>query len=141
MLPPARIVDAPPPPDPRGPVEVDPPARAGPGRLLDHEVTVQEHRLDPGQHRVVAVQVFPAHLHHAQIGTGEMMDGLAEQVGRRDEIGVEDGDELAAGRPHAVGQRPGLKPLPGRPVQVLDIMTLRGQTLAAGPGDLGRFIG
>jgi hypothetical protein len=66
--------------------------------VLDDEVAVEEDRLRAGQQRRFAVEVVPAHLHHADLRLGEVVDRVVEDVGRRDEIGVEDRDELAGSR-------------------------------------------
>ena len=65
--------------------------------VLENEVSVEQDGFHLGEEGVVAVEVGPAGLDHADAGLGEVVDDLHEPVGRGDEVGVEDGDELAAG--------------------------------------------
>jgi hypothetical protein len=65
--------------------------------VFEHEMAVEQNGLDFGQQRVVAVDVGPARLHHADLGIGEVMDALHQKIGRRNKIGVKDGDEFAFG--------------------------------------------
>ena len=92
VLPAAGIVDGGPTPDAGRAVEVHESAAAVAGGVLDHEVAVEEDRLALGQQAGVAVEVVPADLDHADLVVGEVVDHVVEQVGRRDEVGVEDGD-------------------------------------------------
>ncbi len=55
-------------------------------------------RLRLGEDGVVAVEVPPAHLHHADLRVGEEGHRALEEVRGRDEVGVEDRDELALGQ-------------------------------------------
>ena len=77
--------------------------------MLEHEVAVEQDGLNLGQHAVVAVEVRPAGLHHADLGLGKVVDHLHEPVGRGNEVGVEDGDELAFGHLEAGVERSGLE--------------------------------
>ncbi len=63
--------------------------------MLEHEMAIEQDRLDLGEQRIVAVDVGPAGLHHADLWISEMVNALQEEVGRRNKVGVEDGDELA----------------------------------------------
>ena len=95
VLPAARVDDGGAPPDPGGAVEIEEVPGPVPAAVLEDEVPVEQDRLDPGQQRVILVDVPPARLHHAHLRVGEMVDRPQEKVGRGNEIGVEDGDELA----------------------------------------------
>ena len=95
MLPAAGFVDGAAPPHAGGAVEVEENAAARPTRVFQHEMAVEQNGFDLGQQRVVAVDVRPARLHHADLGIGEVMDALHQKVGRRNKIGVKDGDEFA----------------------------------------------
>ncbi len=88
--------------------------------MLDREVAVEQDRFDLGEHRVVAVHVAPARLHHRELRLGEIGHRAAQEVGRRDEIGVEDGDELARRRFQSFLQRAGLESFAVVAVQVDD---------------------
>ena len=67
--------------------------------MLEDEVAVEEDGFDLGEEAVVAVQVRPAGLHHADGWLGKVMDDLHDPFGRGDEVGVEDGDQLARSLP------------------------------------------
>ena len=97
VLPTAGFVDGLTPPHAGGAVEVEEDAGAGAAAVLEDEVAVEEDGLDLGEEAVVAVEVRPTGLDHADAGFGEVVDDLAQPVGRGDEVGVEDGDELALG--------------------------------------------
>ena len=58
-------------------------------------MAVEENRFNLREHAVVAVEVRPAGLDHADAGFGEVVHDLHEPICRGDEIGVEDGDEVA----------------------------------------------
>ena len=60
-------------------------------------MAVQQNRFDFGEEVVIAVQVAPARLHHADLRIGEKVDGAREEIGRRAEVRVEDRDDLADG--------------------------------------------
>ena len=84
------------PPDAGGAVEVEEAPGAVAGRVLDDEVAVEEDRLDLRQQREIAVQVLPARLHHPDRRIREVGEARAQHVGTRDEVGVEDEQELPA---------------------------------------------
>ncbi len=58
-------------------------------------MSVEHQRGDAGEDRVLAVQVPPTGLDHRDPGVVEVRDDLAEEVGRRDEVRVEEGEQLA----------------------------------------------
>ena len=88
VLPATGLFDAAFAPDAGRAVEIEEATRAVAGGVLDDQVTVEKDRLDLGQQRVVAIQVTPAHLHHTQLGVGEMVDGAFEDVRRGHKVGV-----------------------------------------------------
>ena len=63
-----------------GAVEVEEDAGAGAAAVLEDEVAVEEDGFDLGEEAVVAVEVRPAGLHHADAGLGEVVDDLHEPV-------------------------------------------------------------
>ena len=67
VLPAAAVDDRLAAPDARGAVEVEEAAGAVAPAVLEDEVAVEEDRLHLGEQRVVAVDVAPAHLHHAHL--------------------------------------------------------------------------
>ena len=108
VLPAAGIVDGGAAPDAGGAVEIEEASAAGARAVLDDEMAVEQDALDLGQRRVVAIQVGPARLDHADLGIGEIGQRAAQEIRRGQEIGVEDGDEFAGGGLQAFGQRAGL---------------------------------
>jgi hypothetical protein len=95
VLPSAGLVDGLATPHAGGSVEVEEDTGAGAAAVLEDEVAVEEDGFDLGEEAVVAVEVGPAGLHHADAWLGEMVDDLAHPVGRGNEVGVKDRDELA----------------------------------------------
>ena len=73
--------------------------------MLQHEMPVQQDRLYLGHEAVVAIQVGPARLHHADRGIGKVVDDLHQPVRGRHKVGIEDRDQLAARRAQPLIQR------------------------------------
>ena len=94
-----------------------------------------------GEQGCVAVEVVPADLDHADLGLGEVLDDVVEDVARGEEVGVENGDELAARLLQPRRQRPGLVAGPVVPVDVADRIPLGGPLLAGLAGDVRRVVG
>ena len=61
-------------------------------------MTVQQNRLDLRQQRIVAIDVRPARLHHADLRIGEVMDRAHEEIFRRREVSVKNSNEFASCR-------------------------------------------
>src|SRR5688572_33450717 len=80
--------------DPCGPVEVEKEAAAITSAVLEDKMSVEQHRLDFGKDVVMAVQVRPAGLNHADLRIGKVVDRLLDEIGWSHEIGIEDGNEL-----------------------------------------------
>ena len=100
------------PPDAGGAVEVEEAARPVAAGVLHDEVAVEHQRLHLGQRREVAVDVLPAALHDGDLRVDEVVDAALEDVGQRQEVGVEDQDELALGGLAARSRSaPALKPV------------------------------
>ena len=72
------------------------------------EMAIKKHRLHPGEQGIAAIQMAPARLNHADFRIGKEMDRLAQQVGRRNKIGIENTDEFARGRKPAPSPAPRL---------------------------------
>ena len=97
VLPAAGVGDRFAPPDAGRAVEIEEAAGAVAAAVLEHEVRVEQDRLDLGEQRVVLVDVAPARLHHADLRVGrEVRQRPRQEILRRNEVGVENGDELAA---------------------------------------------
>ena len=110
-------------------VEVEEDAGARAAAVLQHEVAVQQDGLDLGEERVMAVDVCPTRLHHADAGLGKVVDDPHDPVGGRGEVGVEDGHELALGTLQAVFQCAGLEAAAVGAVDVDDVMAFGAITL------------
>ena len=141
VLPAARVFDGGATPDAGGAVEVEKRAAAGARAMLDDEMAVEQDRLDLGQQGVVAVQIRPARLRHGYAGIMEIGNGAAKEIGAGDEIGVEDGDELAGSGFQAFGQRAGLEACAVGAVEVADGQPERLVALDTGARNLARLVG
>ena len=121
VLPAAGIRNRRPSPDPCRAIEIE--EETGPiaAAVLEHEVAVQQDRLNLGEERVVLVDVSPACLHHRHLGIGEELHGALQEVGGRDEIGVENRHELAARDLQSGLERAGLVASAVGPVDVGDV--------------------
>ena len=96
--------------------------------LLHHEVPVDADGLGHREQRELAVAVAPAGLHEARASIqDEEGDRLAEEIGRRDEVGVEDGHVLAPRGLQPLRQRAGLEARAVRAVQVPHVVPLRAE--------------
>jgi hypothetical protein len=138
VLPAARVVDGGAPPDARGAVEVEEAPAAVPAAVLEDEMTVEQNGLNPREQRVVFVDVAPAGLDHRDLLVAEVRHQPREEIGRRQEVGVEDGDELASRDLEAGFERAGFEAAAIRAVVVLDVDALRCE---APDGELGDAAG
>src|SRR5712691_11639725 len=102
MLPSSGVLDRPTPPQARCPVEIEEDAATRPSGMFQHEMPVQQNGFDLGEERVVAIDMRPPGLHHADFRVGEMVDGSQKKIFRRDEVSVKDGDELTPCRCHTL---------------------------------------
>ena len=114
--------------------------------MLEDEVPVEQDGLNLGHERVVAVEVGPTGLDHADLRFGEVMDDLHDPLRRRNEVGVEDGDELTLGDFETCVQRPGLEAVAVSAVQVDDGLRVHaGEALGVAAddlaGDVDGFVG
>src|SRR5947208_14038046 len=73
--------------------------------MLQDKMAVEQDRFHFGKKRIVAIDVRPARLHHADFWIGEMMDRAQQEVLWWDEVRVKDGDELACCGLHPLRQR------------------------------------
>src|SRR5260370_5436180 len=136
VLPPPGIVDGLAAPNASGAVEVEESATAGTSTMVDHEVPIEKDGFDIGQQRVVAVEIGPASLHHANpaapIGIHEIRNRAAKKIGIGEEICVENGDEFALSGPQAVFQGASFVTFAMGALNVDDRQALRGAALDAG---------
>ena len=97
VLPAAGVFNGVAAPDAGGAVEIEKQAAAEARAVLDGEMAVEQDGFDFGERGIVAVDVAPARLHHGEFRIREIRHGAAQEIGGRNEIGVEDGDEFARG--------------------------------------------
>jgi len=141
VLPAAGIDDGGAAPDPGGAVEVEEQAGAVAAAVLQHEVRVEQDRLDLGQQRVIGVDVAPPRLYHRDLGIDEERHRALQEVGARDEVGVEDRDVLTLGHLHARFERAGLVAGAVGAVQITDVDALGGIAPDRLLGHRARFVG
>src|ERR1700681_769733 len=98
VLPPTRLLDTRAAPKTGGAVEIKKASAAAARRLLKQKMAVQKHGLHPRQQRIASIQMTPPRLNHADLRIGEKMDRSLKQVWRRDEVGIENANELTGGR-------------------------------------------
>ena len=94
--------------------------------MLEHEVAVEQDRLDLRQQRVFVIDVSPAGLHHCDLRVDEERHRPGQEVGSRHEVGIEDRDEVALRDVQAGLERTGLEARAIRPMEIGDIDALRG---------------
>src|SRR5205814_4025972 len=97
VLPAARLFNARFSPEPGCSVEVEKATTARTRGLFEDEMAVKKHRLHPGEQGIAAIQMAPARLNHPHLRIGKEIDRLAQQMRRRNKIGIENTDEFTAG--------------------------------------------
>jgi len=107
VLPATGFVDGSTAPDATRAGEVEHAARAEARAVLHEVMAVQHQRLNAREQTVPAVDVPPAGLHHAALRIGEVADHVAQEIGLRHEVRIEDGDQLALCAGEAVIERAG----------------------------------
>lgn len=120
-IPSARGVDARLSPHAASAVEVEEVARREARVLLALDVRVQADLLVAAEERFVGVQVGPAPLHETDVFVLEDRHRAQQKVGLGEEVGVEDGDELARDRIVHLVHRTGLIALPVRATDRLNV--------------------
>src|SRR2546429_9945599 len=73
--------------------------------MLQDKMAVEQDRFHFGKKRIVAIDVCPARLHHADFRIGEMVDRAQQEVLWWHEVRIKDGDELACCGLHTLRQR------------------------------------
>ncbi len=91
--------------------------------MLENEVAIEQNGLDLGKEAVVAVEMRPARLHHADLRIGKVMHNLHKPSSGRHKIGIEDGDKLARCHAQALSQRSRLEAMAIGPVNVGDLVS------------------
>ena len=126
MLPAARIVNHGAAQNARRAVEVEKQPRATARAVLQHEMGVQQHGLHLRQNIELAIEISPARLHDAYFGIGEKMHRALQEIGGRNEIRVEDGNQFAGGGLQPFLQGAGFVAMPVCAMVVLDRKASRG---------------
>src|SRR5215470_4143549 len=109
--------------------------------MLENEMAVEQDGFDLRQERIIAVDVGPARLHHADLGIGEVVYAPQQEIGGRDEIGVEDGDEFSFGTLKPGGERSGLETFAILTVMIGYGISEGGVTFDQLAGNFDSFIG
>src|SRR5579863_7888612 len=116
--------------------------------MLYDEVAVEQDGFDLREERVVAVEVSPSCLDHADLGVvvraigrrDEIGDGAAKEIGFGDKVSVENGDEFTLGRLETVFESAGFVTFAVGAMNVDDRHALGGVAVDAGAGDLASFV-
>ena len=140
MLPAAGVGDGRAAPDSGRAVEVEEESGAVAAAVLEHEVAVEQDRLNLRQQRVVLIDVTPARLDHRHLRIGEELHGAHQEIRRGDEVGVEDRDELALGDLEAGLERAGLVAGAIGAMDVGDVHAAGGVAAHGLLGDAARFV-
>src|ERR1019366_8197856 len=111
------------------------------GSVFDDEVAVEENCLALSQEAGIAVEVIPANLDHADLVVGEILNNVVKDVRGGNEIGIENGDELAAGFLQPGGESAGFVTGAVLAMDVFDGMTQGGHLFAGLAGDVGGVVG
>src|SRR5262245_58170013 len=77
-------------PDTGGSVEIEESPGKMTATMFDHEMTVQNHRFDLRQKRVLAIDMSPSNLHHSDFRIGEIVDDIFQKIWSRKKIGIKD---------------------------------------------------
>src|SRR5581483_1074718 len=88
------------PPDTGRSIEIKKNIAAGASRVLEHEMSIEQDGFDFGKKRIMAINVCPARLYHADFQIGEMVNCAQQEIFRRNKVRIEDRDELALCRFH-----------------------------------------
>ena len=143
-LPAARLDQRTPPPETRRAIEVEEEAAAVAPSLLHQEVAIEKERLGAGQPGIVRIQMIPARLHHAHGGVVHRDEQIAQQRRLRQEVGIENQNELAGCGLKSRRQRSRLVAGAGSAVQNRDLdpssAPETGPALGQGGGVVGRVV-
>jgi len=103
-------------------------------------VKVDRQRLQPREPRIAFVEVTPSRLCESDRGIAESAEGAPQEIGRRDEVCVEDRDERSLGEGQAVRERPCLVTAPRGAPYVGDMQSLATPHRCAQRHDRGRLV-
>jgi hypothetical protein len=106
--------------------------------VLENKVTVEKDGFDLRQETVVAIKVGPTRLDHTDTRLGEVVNDAAKPVRRRNEVGVEDGDEFAFRGLETFFQGAGFIAVAVGAVEVVDGLWVEALRTGRKSGDHGR---
>jgi hypothetical protein len=90
--------------------------------VFEHEVPVEQNRLNTRQRRIVVIEVAPARLDDRQfLVDREIRHRAPQEVRGRHEVGIEDGDEFTGGGLESRLERAGFETRPVGAVVVRDV--------------------
>ena len=101
MLPAAGIFDRPLAPHTGSAIEIEKHMGAGAGAVFEDEMTVEQNGFNVSEERIVAIQVCPASLDHADFRIAKIMNDTQQEIFRGHKVGVEDSNEFAFCRLHS----------------------------------------
>ena len=100
VLPASGFLDGPAPPDAGRSVEIKKNiAPRAPG-MFQNEMAVEQNRLNFREEGIMAIDMAPPSLHHADLRIGEVVNRAKQKIFRRNEVGVKNGNEFASGNFH-----------------------------------------
>ncbi len=145
VLPAAGIFDGLTAPDACGAIEIEKSAAAGARAMFDDKMSIEEDGFNLRKEGIVAVEVGPASLDHpdlvAALGIQKIGNRAAEEILLRNEVSVENGDELALRGFQAVFEGAGLVTFAVCAMDVRNPHALCSVALDAAAGDLLGFVG
>src|SRR6478672_6514624 len=109
MLPTAGGIDGRAAPDTGSTVEIEEGTAARARAVFHYEMAVEKNGFDLREQGIVAIEIGPASLRHADGGILEIGNGAAEKIGFGNEVGVKDGDKFAARGLQSIFQRAGFE--------------------------------
>ncbi len=111
------------PPDACRSIEIEEAARQMTSAVLDHEMAVQDHRLDLRQQGILAIDVAPSRLDHSHFCIAEIIHYIFEKARPRREVCIEDCDQFACRQFQSVLERTGFESGSVRAVDMTDVET------------------
>ena len=104
-------------------------------------VAIQHQGLDTGEQAMIAIHVLPAGLHHADSRVAEVTHDFLQERRLGDEVGVEDGDQLARGLLQTEVERAGFVSMAIRSAQIHGVDAALPQLFDRGARDAFRLVG
>ncbi len=99
-------------------------------------MAIEKHRLHAREQGVAAIEMAPPCLDHAHLRIGKKMDRPAQKIGLRNEVGIEDTNEITLGGGQPGLQSAGFEPCAIDAVDQLHVESTTLQIRDAGGGQL-----